>query len=124
MIKRYFIFALLIAVLILSSCETTEKIDDFPLRPKKLVVNCYFAEDSAWNFQVSHSLSVLDNAERRLVTDGYYATPYWQERDGKVFFNAITYRGIGCHLPENMDFPVDPGKPDIVRLEYLWDEIR
>jgi len=70
------------------------------------------------------SYSVLDNAERRLVTDGYYATPYWQERDGEVFFNAVTYRGVGCHLPENVDFPVDPSKPDIVRLEYLWDEIR
>jgi hypothetical protein len=57
----------LITILFLSSCETTEKIDDFPLRPKKLVVNCYFAEDSAWNFQVSHSLSVLDNADLKAV---------------------------------------------------------
>ncbi|RKX34044.1 MAG: hypothetical protein DRP71_08380 [Verrucomicrobia bacterium] len=70
------------------------------------------------------SYSVLDNAERRRVTDGYYATPYWQVRDGVVFFNAITYRGMGCHQPANNDFPVDPCKPDIVRLEYLWDEIR
>lgn len=51
------------------SCETTERIDDFPLRPSKLVVNCYFAPDSAWEFQVSKSLSVLDNAELKLVDD-------------------------------------------------------
>ncbi len=70
------------------------------------------------------SYSVLDNAERRLVGDGYYANPYWQERNGTLYFNAITYRGIGCHHPENKHLPVDPYKPDIVRLEFIWDEIR
>jgi len=70
------------------------------------------------------SYSVLDNAERRLVGDGYYATPYWQERGGTLYFNAITYRGIGCHHPDNKHLPVDPYKPDIVRLEFIWDEIR
>ena len=54
------------------------------------------------------SYSVLDNAERRLVGDGYYATPYWQERGGTLYFNAITYRGIGCHHPDNKHLPVDP----------------
>ncbi len=44
------------------SCETTERIDDFPLRPSKMVVNCMFTEDLSWEIQVSKSLSVLDNA--------------------------------------------------------------
>jgi hypothetical protein len=51
------------------SCETTEKIDDFPLRPARLVANCYFAADSVWEVQVSQSLSVLDNANLKLVED-------------------------------------------------------
>ncbi len=70
------------------------------------------------------SYSVLDNAERKLVGDGYYAAPYWQERGGELYFNVITYRGIGCHHPDNKHLPVDPYKPDIVRLEFIWNEIR
>ncbi len=52
-----------------SACEKTEKIDDFPLRPSKLVVNCYFAENGNWEFQVSKSLSVLDNADLSLINN-------------------------------------------------------
>lgn len=62
----YIILVLLLAVLI-QSCETTEKIDDFPLRPSQLVLNCYFSPDSIWLVQLSHSLSVLDNADLRFV---------------------------------------------------------
>jgi hypothetical protein len=53
--------------IIVFGCETTEKIDDFPLRPSKLVVNCYFNADSIWEFQVSKSLSVLDNAPLKVI---------------------------------------------------------
>mgnify|MGYP001385274459 CR=1 FL=1 len=63
---------LIIVVLIIfsaSACETTEKIDDFPLRPAQLVVNCLFTNDSTWDFQVSRSLSTLDNADLPLVDD-------------------------------------------------------
>ena len=55
--------------LFLLGCETTEKIDDFPLRPSQLVVNCYFHENAIFEFQVSKSLSVLDNADLKLVND-------------------------------------------------------
>ena len=55
----------------------------------------------------------LDNDGGHLpVIDGYYGVPYWQERDGREWFNAITYRAIGLNLP------------DIVRLEFDWAEIR
>jgi len=50
-----------------NGCETTEKIDDFPLRPSSMVVNCYFSPDQSWEFQVSKSLSVLDNADLKLL---------------------------------------------------------
>lgn len=61
------IFIGLILILLVSSCETTERIDDFPLRPSKLVLNSLFTADSMWTFQVSKSLSVLDNAEIKLI---------------------------------------------------------
>ena len=56
---------------------------------------------------------VLDNEGGQMaVTDGYYAVPYWQERDGRTRFNAIIYRAIGL------------AHPDIVRLEFDWDEVK
>ncbi|MEN3942942.1 hypothetical protein WJU23_16715 [Prosthecobacter sp. SYSU 5D2] len=55
---------------------------------------------------------LLDNAEAEPVADGYYAQPYWQEREGRMRFNVINYkRGA------------QPG-PDIVRLEYDWEEVK
>jgi hypothetical protein len=46
------------------------------------------------------------------LTDGYYAVPYWQEHGRKTYFNVITYKALGG------------APPDIVRLEYDWDEVR
>ncbi|HKK63230.1 MAG TPA: hypothetical protein VJ951_11745, partial [Bacteroidales bacterium] len=68
MIRRLiYIFIIPLVLLQVNSCETTEKIDDFPLRPAKLVVNCYFTVDSIWEFQLSKSLSVLDNAPLKYI---------------------------------------------------------
>lgn len=64
---RNLIILLCLSVFALSSCETTERIDDFPLRPAQLVVNCAFTEGIPFSFQVSKSLSVLDNADLKLV---------------------------------------------------------
>jgi hypothetical protein len=55
---------------------------------------------------------ILDNAEEENVIDGYYAAPYWQEREGRTYFNAIIYKRV---LGRN---------PDLVRLEFDWEEIR
>lgn len=71
-------------ILLFSGCETTEKIDEFPLRPSRLVVNSYFAPDSAWAFQVSKSLSVLDNAELEYVNDASV----------KIFRNSVLIDSI------------------------------
>lgn len=55
---------------------------------------------------------VLDNKEGADVSDGYYAAPYFQERDGDMYFNVINYKGTN-------------GKyPDIIRQEFLWEEVR
>lgn len=63
---RYTIL-IICSALLTHACETTEKIDEFPLRPSKLVLNCFFTADSTWEFQVSNSLSVLDNAQIELI---------------------------------------------------------
>ena len=56
--------------------------------------------------------TVLDNSDRANMTDGHYAVPYFQDRNGITYFNVIDYRGVnGEH-------------PDIVRHEFKWDEIK
>jgi hypothetical protein len=45
--------------------------------------------------------------------DSYYAEHYMAERNGRLYFNAITY------VPKSA-----ADKPDIVRLEYDWEELR
>lgn len=55
---------------------------------------------------------ILDNAEEENVIDGYYAVPYWQERRGQTYFNTIIYKR-----------PISRN-PDILRLEFDWEEVR
>ncbi len=55
---------------------------------------------------------VLDNADGKNVTDGYYATPCWQTRNGRTYLNIVTYKGVAGR------------GPDIVRLEFDWEEVR
>lgn len=55
---------------------------------------------------------ILDNAEEENVIDGYYAVPYWQKRRGHPYFNTIIYKR-----------PISRN-PDIVRLEFDWEELR
>lgn len=45
------------------------------------------------------------------TNDGFYAEQYFQMKDGIEYFNVITYSGSYSE------------KPDIVRLEYVWDEL-
>ena len=58
------------------------------------------------------SYAIIDNAEEANVTDGYYACPYFRTVDGKTRLHVITYKGL------------DKQPPQIIRLEYLWDEVR
>jgi len=60
--KWFVIWILLFGILLNWSCEKTEDIVDFPSHKSALVVNCFFNPDSAWKFEVSKSLSILDNA--------------------------------------------------------------
>lgn len=55
---------------------------------------------------------VLDNKDRANISDGYYAAPYFQERDGVTYFNIINYKGAHGQYP------------DIICQEFLWEEVR
>ena len=60
------------------------------------------------------SYAILDNYEGAIVPDGYYAMPYFTTRGGNVYFNVITYKSL--HHRES--------PPDLIRLEFKWDELR
>ena len=57
---------------------------------------------------------VLDPEPGVTIKDGYYAVPYFQQSSDQTLFNVITYR-------MNRD---KQKSPELVRLEYLWKEVR
>lgn len=56
--------------------------------------------------------TVLDNAEGSPVEDGYYAQPYWRPGKQGTRFLVVTYKRANA------------AAPDIVRLEYRWEDVR
>lgn len=62
---NFLIFSLSI---FLFSCEKTEKIENFPMSPSKLVLNCQLNPDSVITLLLFKSLSVLDNAPNKNIT--------------------------------------------------------
>jgi hypothetical protein len=150
MMKRISIYLTLLGLFAISACETTEKIDDFPLRPSKLVVNCFFSPGSPWNFQVSKSLSVLDNAELRLIKDatvrlyrdgsliesieeqdeyGWYSTDSNLPETGHEYSIEVTASGFSATLTSEDRVP-EPIVIDNVTMQivdssfyYGWDYI-
>ena len=56
---------------------------------------------------------VLDPDEGQRVGDSYYAVPYFRETQQSTVMNVITYRQQR-----------ERRQPDIVRLEFVWDQIR
>lgn len=65
------------------------------------------------SFEIEN-ISLLDNPQAESVLkDGYYAGFYWQEKRNESHFNVITYRAfLGAEAP------------DIIRLEYKWNEVK
>jgi len=90
-------------ILALPGCETTEKIDDFPLRPSQMVVNCFFNENIPFGFQVSKSLSVLDNADLKLINNATVKL----SKNGVLIETLSTRDKEGWYRSENQ-FP-EPG---------------
>jgi hypothetical protein len=55
---------------------------------------------------------ILDNAENQNVISAYYAMPWWEQKRGKPYFNLVTYKQINGRMP------------DILRMEFDWDEVK
>jgi hypothetical protein len=68
---------------------------------------------NAESFEIERCVILDPVVEGTAIADGYYAAPYFQETDGGTLFNVVTYRR-------------EQGRsnPDIVRLEFAWDEVR
>ncbi|HNX44358.1 MAG TPA: DUF4249 domain-containing protein [Bacteroidales bacterium] len=56
-------------MLLVAGCTEYESIEDFPIAEPALVANSLFQADSAITVYVSRSLSILDNAEIKPITD-------------------------------------------------------
>lgn len=114
----HIILTAILSLSILISCETTEKIDDFPLRPSQLVVNCFFADSAPWEFQVSKSLSVLDNADIRLVNNASVSL----YKDGSLLSVLNQAESDGWYrlyeyLPEKGSlYKIEVSSPDFTRV--------
>jgi len=78
---RYLV--IILVVLMFSSCEKTEKIEDYPAHKSLLVANCIFVNNEGFFFTLSKSLSPLDNAPfRELVHPRAYVKLF--ENDVKI----------------------------------------
>ncbi|MSU49446.1 MAG: exo-alpha-sialidase [Opitutus sp.] len=64
---------------------------------------------------------ILDNAERNNVVDGYYATAHWREREGVTLLNILTYKRADFVSEQRLK---SFHNPDLIRLEFVWDEIK
>lgn len=55
---------------------------------------------------------VLDNAENKRVTDGYYAVTTFSGEGAATVLHVFTYKAL------------DSKPPEIVRLDYRWEEVK
>lgn len=118
-----------IGITILSSCEKTEKVDDFPVHKSQLVTNCFFSPDSCFIFNLSKSLSPLDNAPFRTLNS---SSAYIRVFEDNVFFDSFRYDGSAgnfhgnpaLHPTVGKKYRFDcfyPGFPKVSAEDYIPD---
>jgi hypothetical protein len=92
----YLFFVIILSV----SCEKVERIDEYPAHKSKLVVNCIFNPDNPFIFNLSKSLSPLDNAPFRDFTSPNGLVVVYEDN---VFFDSIRYDDLkkSFHGKEN-----------------------
>ena len=84
---RYLV--LILVVLVFSSCEKTEKIEDYPTHKSLLVSNCIFDQNMGFQFTLSKSLSPLDNAPfKQLVHPRAYVRLF----ENDILIDSFGYR--------------------------------
>jgi hypothetical protein len=72
---------------------------------------CLFRLDPATLTVLAYS--ILDNAAREAVYDGYYAMPYFREVGAATMLYVVDYKAIKGQ-----------SAPDIIQHEYRWDEVK
>lgn len=94
-------------ILTISSCEKTEKVDDYPLHKSKLVANCLFTNDTNFIFHMFKSLSPLDNAPFNVLNKpGAYVKVY----EDNVLFDSLVYNGMWRNYTGDVSKFPTPGK--------------
>lgn len=101
--KKYLYYFTLI--LLVAACEKTQKIDDYPIHKGKLVANCLFSNDSVFSFDLYKSLSPLDNAPFKGLSN---ASAFIKVFEEGVLFDSFRYNSskgkfisISGKKPEN-----------------------
>ena len=74
--------------ILVSSCEKTEKVDDFPVHKSQLVTNCFFNEDTCFVFFLSKSLSPIDNAPFKTMNS---SNAFIRVFENGVLFDSFKY---------------------------------
>ena len=94
---KYIVFVLV--VLVFSSCEKTEKIEDYPAHKSLLVSNCIFEQSMGFQFTLSKSLSPLDNAPfKQLVHPRAYVKLY----ENDILIDSFGYQ-VGNSLASDQN---------------------
>ncbi len=88
--KNLFILTALIFTFIFTSCEKTEKVDNFPRHEGKLVANCFFTSDSTFKFVLSKSLSPIDNAPFKQLNSTKAFIKIYEDN---IFFDSLVCKG-------------------------------
>lgn len=116
---RYLV--LILVVLVFSSCEKTEKIEDYPIHKSLLVSNCIFDQNTGFQFTLSKSLSPLDNAPfKELVHPRAYVKLF--ENDmlidsfGFRTFNNNTFLGSGNSPKPNFKYRFEAFFPGFAKV--------
>lgn len=130
--NRLLIFTALTCLFVLSSCEKTEKVDNFPKHTSLMVANCFFSPDTPFIFKLSKSLSPIDNAPFKAQSS---PSAYIKIFENNVFFDSFrvdnssnpsfkgtkipeannTYR-FECHYPGFKTIYAEDFLPDTLAL--------
>lgn len=118
--------------MILNSCEKTEKVDNFPKHNSKLVTNCFFNSDTSFIFNLSRSLSPIDNAPFRIMNSSNAYIKIFEEN---ILFDSFRFNSIDkCFHGDlsktpskNKNYRFEcyyPGYPKVSGEDYLPDDIK
>jgi hypothetical protein len=122
---RYLV--IILVVLVFSSCEKTEKIEDYPTHKSLLVSNCIFDQNTGFIFTLSKSLSPLDNAPfKQLVHPRAYVKLYENDILIDSFgYTNNTFLGSGNSPKPNFKYRFEAFFPGFTKVsgEDIMPEI-